>query len=44
MPTFVIPLVATLGGALLLGEHVTPGMLAGIVLILAGIALVNQRS
>jgi len=42
MPTYVIPVVATLGGTLLLGEHVTPGMLAGIALILAGIGLVNQ--
>jgi drug/metabolite transporter (DMT)-like permease len=42
MPTYVIPVVATLGGALLLDEHITVGMLAGMGLIALGIALINR--
>jgi drug/metabolite transporter (DMT)-like permease len=42
MPLYVIPVVATLGGALLLGEQITAGMLAGVALIAAGIALINR--
>lgn len=42
MPLYVIPVVATLGGALLLGEHITAGMLAGIALIALGIGLINR--
>jgi drug/metabolite transporter (DMT)-like permease len=44
MPMYVIPVVATLGGALLLGEQITEGMLVGIALIAAGIALINRAS
>jgi drug/metabolite transporter (DMT)-like permease len=42
MPTYVIPVVATLGGALVLDEHITVGMLAGMGLIALGIALINR--
>ena len=42
MPTYVIPVVASLGGALVLGERITPGMLVGMALIAAGIALINR--
>jgi drug/metabolite transporter (DMT)-like permease len=44
MPLYVIPVVATLGGALLLGEQVTVGILGGMLLIAAGIALINRAS
>jgi O-acetylserine/cysteine efflux transporter len=44
MPLYVIPVVATLGGALLLGEQVTAGILVGMLLIAAGIALINRAS
>lgn len=41
---YVIPIVATLGGVLLLGETVTGGMLLGMALIVGGVAIINQRS
>ncbi len=44
MPLYVIPVVATLGGALLLGEQITAGMLAGMALIALGIALINRAA
>ncbi len=37
MVTFVIPVVAVICGALFLGEHTTSSMLAGMILIIAGI-------
>ncbi len=40
MVTFVIPVVAVICGALLLGEQTTSGMLVGMVMILAGIWLI----
>ena len=40
---YVIPIVAMIGGVLLLGETVTSGMIAGMALIIAGVALINQR-
>jgi drug/metabolite transporter (DMT)-like permease len=40
--TYLIPLFGTLWGALFLGERVTPGMIAGLALILASVLLVNQ--
>lgn len=42
MPAYVIPVVATLGGALLLHEEVTLGIAIGMVLIVGGIALINR--
>jgi len=39
--TFLIPAFAVLWGALFLGEAVTPSMLAGCAVILAGTALVT---
>lgn len=44
MTAFVIPVVATLGGVLILGEQITVGMLAGTMLIIAGITIINQRA
>jgi O-acetylserine/cysteine efflux transporter len=44
MPLYVIMVVATLGGALVLGEQITGEMLVGIALIAAGIALINRAS
>ncbi len=42
MPMYVIPVVASLGGALVLGERITGGMLVGMALIAAGIALITK--
>lgn len=42
MPLYVIPVVASLGGALVLGEQITAGMPAGTGLIAVGIALINR--
>ena len=43
MSLYVIPVVAGLGGVLILGEQITSGMLAGMALIVLGITLINQR-
>jgi drug/metabolite transporter (DMT)-like permease len=43
MTSYVIPVVATLGGVLFLGELITLGMIGGMVLIAIGIGLLNQR-
>ncbi len=42
MSAYIIPIVATIGGVLLLNETITVGMLAGMALILGGVALVNR--
>jgi drug/metabolite transporter (DMT)-like permease len=42
LATYVVPVVAGVGGALVLGERITAGMLTGMGLIVGGIALVNQ--
>ncbi|MCA9992743.1 MAG: DMT family transporter [Anaerolineales bacterium] len=44
LASYVIPVVAGIGGTLFLGEHITSGMLAGMALIILGIALLNERS
>jgi drug/metabolite transporter (DMT)-like permease len=43
MTAYVIPLVASIGGYLLLDETITHGMMLGMALIVIGIALINQR-
>lgn len=43
LSAYVIPIVATVGGVLLLGETVTGIMLVGMALIVGGIAIVNQQ-
>jgi drug/metabolite transporter (DMT)-like permease len=43
MTAYVIPVVATIGGALFLDERITLVMLVGMALIVAGIAIINQR-
>jgi drug/metabolite transporter (DMT)-like permease len=43
LPTYVIPVFASLGGTLVLDEQITAGMAAGMGLIALGIALINQR-
>jgi drug/metabolite transporter (DMT)-like permease len=43
MADYVTPMVATLGGVLVLKEQITGGMVVGIGLIVCGIALVNLR-
>jgi len=40
---YLIPLVATAGGLLILDETVTVGMAVGIGIIVAGVALLNQK-
>lgn len=42
MSAYVIPIVASLGGVLVLGETITAGMLAGMALIIVGVTLINQ--
>ncbi|NIQ93648.1 MAG: DMT family transporter, partial [Desulfuromonadales bacterium] len=41
--TYVIPIFATIGGALFLDERITPIMLLGMALIITGIAIINRR-
>ena len=43
MADYVVPIVASLGGVLLLGEQITIGMLLGMGIIILGIALINRR-
>jgi drug/metabolite transporter (DMT)-like permease len=43
MTAYVIPVVATVGGALFLDERITLIMLGGMALIALGIAIINQR-
>jgi drug/metabolite transporter (DMT)-like permease len=41
---YIIPIVATLGGVLLLGETITGSMVLGMGLIVSGVAIINQRA
>ena len=43
MTTYVMPVVAGIGGWFLLGEQITVGMIAGMILIVVGITILNQR-
>lgn len=43
MTAYVIPVVASIGGYLVLDETITLGMVGGMALIVAGIALINQK-
>ena len=43
MTANLIPIVAIIGGALFLGETITTGMILGMILILSGLAILNQR-
>jgi drug/metabolite transporter (DMT)-like permease len=42
LPQYVIPIVSGLGGALFLREKITPGMVGGMILIVAGLVLINR--
>lgn len=42
MVTYIIPLVTGVGGILILGETFTPLMFVGVIIIISGIALVQQ--
>lgn len=44
MTSYVMPVVTGFGGWLLLDEEITAVMLSGVVLIVAGIALINRQS
>ena len=41
--TYVVPVVATLGGMFVLGETITGRMIIGMIIILTGIAVINLR-
>jgi len=41
---YIIPLVATVGGVLLLDETITAGMILGMAFIVGGVAIINQRA
>lgn len=43
MTAYIIPIVAGLGGALLLDEKITPIMLVGMLLIVVGITIINRK-
>ena len=43
LTSYVIPIVAGVGGVLVLGETFTPVMGVGMAIIIAGIAILNQR-
>jgi len=43
MTAYVIPIVAGIGGVLFLGEKVTAVMFIGMAIIIAGIAILNQK-
>lgn len=40
---YIIPVVAAIGGVLVLGETITPGMIVGMVTIISGVVILNQR-
>jgi drug/metabolite transporter (DMT)-like permease len=44
MSSYVPPIVASIGGMLLLNEQITNGMLAGMALIIIGVAIINSRT
>jgi len=44
MTAYVIPVVASIGGMLVLDEEITMGMMAGMTLIVIGIAIINQKT
>lgn len=44
MAVYITPVIASIGGVLLLHEQVSPGMLGGMALILLGIAIINQHA
>ena len=43
MTNYMVPIVASIGGALLLDEIITLGMVGGMVIILAGISIINMK-
>ncbi len=43
MTANLIPIVAIIGGALFLGEAITTGMIFAMILIISGMAILNQR-
>jgi drug/metabolite transporter (DMT)-like permease len=43
MTAYVIPIVSSIGGALLLNETITFGMIIGIILMITGILVINRR-
>jgi drug/metabolite transporter (DMT)-like permease len=44
MAGFIVTVVASIEGVLLLDEQITASMVAGMVLIIIGITIINQKS
>jgi drug/metabolite transporter (DMT)-like permease len=44
MTSYVIPIVAAIGGVLVLGETITPGMVGGMALIISGVIVLNRHT
>ncbi|MEM7117944.1 MAG: DMT family transporter [Chloroflexota bacterium] len=44
MTNYLVPIVASIGGALLLDERITIGMVSGMVIILIGISIINSKN
>lgn len=44
MTAYIIPIVSSIGGVLLLDETITLGMVIGIILMLTGIVVLNERA
>lgn len=42
MTGYIIPVVAGIGGVIFLGEQITPIVVAGMILIIAGVAIINR--
>jgi drug/metabolite transporter (DMT)-like permease len=43
MTNYMVPIVTAIGGVLLLDERVTVGMVGGMLIIIAGIAIINMK-
>lgn len=43
MTNYMVPIVASVGGALLLDEQITGGMVVGMTIILIGISIINSK-
>lgn len=42
MTTYIVPVIASIGGVIMLGEQITSGMFFGMLLIAGGIAILNR--
>ncbi len=44
MTLYVVPVIASIGGILILDEQFIIGMVVGMILIVGGISLINRQS